>query len=174
MMHLHMKQYPLFMLALLIWFTSCKPSQPTQVTNYSEDLSVHRPEVTPVKEKVEEEELVIQEPVPLTGHIRAELDSILAIIVAGNLGKEYWEGYTIQVHNGLNREEAYDIRRRVEELELNLPVRLEYRQPNYKVKVGFYFDQLNAHADLMTLKGEFSSSLLIPEKIKLADYELSD
>lgn len=169
-----MKQYPLLLLAVLIWFSSCKPSQPTQVTNYSEDLSVHRPDIAPLEQAPEEQEVIIQEPARLTGHIRAELDSVLSIILAGNLEKQYWDGFTIQVYNGLNREEAFGVKEQVEEMELDLPVRLEYRQPNYKVKVGLYFDQLMAHADLMTLKKELSASLLIPEKIKLADYELSD
>lgn len=169
-----MKRIPLLTLALAAWFTACKPSQPTQVTIYSEDLSVHRPDVTPVKEAEEEQEMEIQDPIVLTGHIRAEMDSVMSIIVAGNLQKQYWDGYTIQVYNGLTREDAYAVRRMVEEMELNLPVRLEYRQPNYKVKVGLYFDQLTAHTDLVLLKDKFSASLLIPEKIKLADYEFSD
>lgn len=169
-----MKQYPLFLLALLVWFSSCKPSQPTQVTNYNEDLSIHRPDISPVEVAPVEQEVIVQEPTRLTGHIRVELDSVLAMIIAGNLEKEFWDGFTIQVYNGLNRAEAYGVKEQVEKMELNLPVRLEYRQPNYKVKVGLYFDQLTAHADLITLKKEFSASLLIPEKIKLADYELSD
>lgn len=158
----------------MVWLSSCKPTQPTQVTNYSEDLSIHRPEIAPVEEEAKNQEVVVQDPIELTGHIRTELDSILSIIVAGNLQKTHWDGFTIQVYNGLNREEAYGVRTIVEDMELNLPVRLEYRQPNYKVKVGLYFDQLMAHADLITLKEKFSASLLIPEKIKLSDYELSD
>ncbi len=169
-----MKQYPLFLLALMVWFYSCKPSQPIQDTNYTEDLSIHRPDIAPLIETPEEQEVIVQEPTKLTGHIGAEIDSVLSIIVAGNLEKQQWDGFTIQVYNGLNREEAFAVKKQVEEMELNLPVRLEYRQPNYKVKVGLYFDQLMAHADLITLKKEFSASLLIPEKIKLADYELSD
>ncbi|MDW3196654.1 MAG: hypothetical protein R8G66_30030 [Cytophagales bacterium] len=169
-----MKQISFLMMALLMGFWACKPSQPTQVTNYSEDLSIHRPDFSPAEDTPVEQEVELQDPVELTGHLRAELDSVLSIIVAGNLKKTYWDGYTIQVYNGLNREQAYGVRKAVENMELGLPVRLEYRQPNYKVKVGLYFNQLTAHSDLMNLKKEFSASLLIPEKIKLADYELSD
>ncbi len=169
-----MKHSSLFLIALVVWFSACRPSQPVQVTNYSEDLSIHRPDIAPVQEEVEDQSVELQDPVQLTDHIRTELDSILSIIIAGNLKKEYWDGFTIQVYNGLNREQAYGVRATVEDMELNLPVRLEYRQPNYKVKVGLYFDQLTAHTDLITLKEKFSASLLIPEKIKLSDYELSD
>jgi len=161
-------------MVLLACLWACKPSQPSQVTTYSEDLSIHRPEITATEETTDLQDVVVQDPVELTDHIRAELDSVLSIIVAGNLKKAYWDGYTIQVYNGLNREQAYSVRKAVERMELGLPVRLEYRQPNYKVKVGLYFNQLTAHADLMRLKQEFSASLLIPEKIKLADYEFSD
>ena len=169
-----MKQYPFFILVFLVGFLACKPTQPTQVTNYTEDLSVHRPVFTPVNREPEIQQVIIREPTELTGHIREELDSILSIIVAGNLEKKFWDGFTIQVYNGLNREQAYDVRTSLQTMELDLPIRLEYRQPNYKVKVGLYFDQFAAHADLITIKKQFSTALVIPEKIKLADYELSD
>lgn len=164
------------MLVFLMVFTACKSTKSTiQDVRYSEKLSVYRPQQADTTTVQQEEKVTeIQPAVELTGHISAELDSVIAIIVAKNEDREFWDGYTIQLYNGLDRNMAYEVRNQIQGLGLDLPVRIDYHQPNYKVKVGLYFEQLLAYVDYRLLKEDFSSALLLPEKIKLSDYVGTD
>lgn len=170
-----MKQTGSFLCLLLLGFAACKSTKSTvQQIKYEENLTTYRVPVQAVVEEPVEPVVSQQPPVELTGHLATEIDSVLSIIVARNQEREYWDGYTIQIYNGLDRNAAYSARKQMDNLDLNLPVKIEYHQPNYKVKVGLYFEQLLAYIDYRYLKEEFSSALLLPEKIKLSDYVGAD
>ena len=75
--------------------------------------------------------------------------------------------YAIQVYIGNNRDEANDARMKVYGLLENEIPRLEYTQPNFRVKVGKYNSRLEANKSLTILKKSFPGALLVPERTYL-------
>jgi len=104
------------------------------------------------------------------------------------------QGYRVQVFSGGNRAAAEKIQLALkdmfngvedengendDEIKTNvvenenvykedIEVKLEYDQPNYKVKVGKYLSKIEAHKMRISLKDAYPLSIVIPEKIKLS------
>ncbi|MEM9325189.1 MAG: hypothetical protein AAGA85_06025 [Bacteroidota bacterium] len=153
---------------LLAVLAGCKAASVTSTSaEYSEDLKVYRqPLPTLLPDAVPNESIGVDNG-SLEGHIAPELDSVLTMIVDRNASRNSWDGYTIQMYSGLSREEAYEARDRAEELDLELAPKIEYYQPNYRVKGGQFFDRLAAYRVYKEVKQAFPSALLLPAKIPL-------
>ena len=99
--------------------------------------------------------------------IKNELDSILNIIKYENKKNDYIEGYTIQLYLGDNRILAEETEIKLNKLD-SLTERITiFTQPNYRVKVGKYYNRFNANRDYNKFKKPFPNAIIIPEKIKI-------
>lgn len=94
--------------------------------------------------------------------VNAVLDSIDRL----NSIRKFIPGYTIQVYSGLNRDEAGNARKRLQE-ELDMRADLQYVQPKFRVRVGYYFTSLEAQKDLVRLKRAFPNAILVPESVPI-------
>ena len=157
-------------LVILAIMIGCKAAAPTTKSSnvYSENLSVLRPDLS---ESVTDADTLKKDTyesyVPLTGHIKAELDSIAKISLADNRQGKFVDGYVIQVHSGSDREEANTIR---DEMYVNfseLKPRVSYHQPSFRVKAGKFTDRLEASRVWAEVKKEFPRALLVPERFKV-------
>lgn len=134
---------------------------------YKEDLSVHRIDY----ESVSTEKNTVEEitEVPLEGNIQTssaiteEIDEKLESIAEDNKNKQI-SGYTIQVYTGNSRETANQTKDMVYRLLPEARPQIQYLQPNYKVKVGKFLDRIEAQKTYTTLKREFPSAMIIPER----------
>ncbi len=153
-------------LIILILLASCKTTQPVATATYSEDLSIHRPAMeVPVSIDTIPTETVTF--VPLEGHIKQELDSIVRISIAQNREGKVVNGFVIQVYTGNSRDQANTIRRQMEDYFPELEPKISYHQPNFKVKAGRFTDRLRAHRIFEQVKEEFPRALLIPERFTM-------
>ena len=99
--------------------------------------------------------------------IKNELDSILNIIKYENKKNDYIEGYTIQLYLGDSRILAEETEIKLNKLD-SLTERITiFTQPNYRVKVGKYYNRFNANRDYNKFKKTFPNAIIIPEKIKI-------
>ena len=163
---MHHSRILIWSLLVLIGCKTASVSTGSDDTGYYEDLKKLRPDITSTESvPVNNTETRPKENVNYTGHLKTELDSINRIIVARNQQQQYVDGYTIQIYNGTNRQEANDARYRASQLAPNLDPKISYHQPSYKVKVGQYVDRLEAHKIFQEIKEEFPMALLIPERI---------
>jgi len=161
-----------YRLIILLTFVACKAAVPTSTATYKEDLSVHRPKSsttgdssavgTPKSSEVTKESYA-----PLTGHIKAELDSIAKVAYLQNKEGRYVDGYIIQVYSGTSRDEANDARYKMDRFFPELDARTSYRQPSFRVKAGKFIDRLEANRIYKDVKEEFPRALLIPERFRL-------
>lgn len=162
-----------YRLAILLLIAACKASTPASSTSeYSEDLSIHRPQNQPPEnpEIVNSTKSSAQEYFPLTGHIKNELDSIGRLSYEQNKSGRYVDGFIIQTYSGTSRQEANDILTKMTELFPNLNAKISYRQPSFRVKGGKFIDRLEANRKYNDVKKEFPRALLIPERL-LITYE---
>lgn len=162
-----MRTYRLIILLLL---GACKATTPTSSSgSYSEDLSVHRPALEQRQEPTENvENQVMQEAyVPLSGHIKTELDSINKIALAQNKEGRYVDGYVIQVYSGNSRDAANRAKSDMYVFFPELSPRVSYHQPTFRVKAGRFINRLQANRVHQAVKRKFPRALLLPERFLL-------
>lgn len=160
-----------YRLIILLGLAACKATAPSSSSGeYSEDLSVHRPPLKIVAEKDSVIESKVSEYVPLTGHLKSELDSVSKVSYLHNKTGRYVDGYIIQIYSGTSRQEANDMQAKMAELFPDLNGKVSYRQPSFRVKGGKFINRLEANRVYDEVKSKFPRALLIPERF-LVSYE---
>lgn len=101
--------------------------------------------------------------------ITDSINNFLNEVTTLNRENNSYQGVTIQVYSGLNREKANEAKNKVYSTLPDAEPRLVYEQPNYKVKVGKYIDRLEAQKDYAKLKDAFPLVLIVPEKFKVVE-----
>ena len=158
----------LLILLLGIYVLGCAPKLVTKSTteDYTEDVSAFRPQIETVDSKVgdnaQDTEINKGPYTPATHDINNEMSLVMDSIVIHNRDKTYLT-YTIQVYIGRSREEANQIREKIYRILPEEKPVLAYRQPSYKVKVGKYFDRVEAYKTLTTLRSTFPGAMIVPE-----------
>ncbi len=171
-----MNRFLLFsVLVLIVVFEGCKPAQKTTTSTqggkYHEDLSGLRPKVdetetidTLKQDGTTRDPKVYVEP---KFTVNAQVDAVLDSIDQLNLSRRVVDGFTIQIYYGIRREDALNAKKdatiRIPEMEAEV----QYLQPNFRVKVGKYFNRLQAQKDYEKIKQSFPNAILIPDKISL-------
>lgn len=136
---------------------------------YYESLSDVRPRVTVPVDSIPNTPAVTPEikEVAFTKTVNEKVDLVLDSIDRFNLMRRSVDGYTIQIYSGQNREEAMNIKKKMSTDLPDLTANLQYQQPKFRVTVGKYYSKLEAYQDLTKLRQNFSSAILVPEKIAI-------
>jgi len=147
---------------------------PSQKPKYKEDLSVYRPvyQNVSIENKIisnVDTSLILEmnDSIRASSDIAPQLDSLLDNIAKNNRAKGFIQAYTVQVYTGNNRKIAEDAKLRVYKLLPVITPKLSYIQPNYKVKVGIFYNKLDAYSTHSYLKKSFPTAIIIPERIRM-------
>lgn len=152
---------------IILILSACKATVPTNRSAYSEDLTIHRPQVSIDTGSIATPIVQTTPFIPLQGHIKAEMDSILRISIAQNKEGKRVDGFVLLVYTGNNRNEANEVWYRIDNNFPELDPKISYRQPNFQVRAGKFTDRLKAHRALQSVKEEFPDALLVPERFKI-------
>lgn len=140
--------------------------------SYSEDLSENRitfPDLT------EQEQLMESE---VTASSELAVDDDLAIAMKSykdsNKGERYWNGYTVLVYSGVDREEAFKTRNDLFTSFPDFKSDLQYQQPRYLVKVGKFINRVEALTYFHQLQETFPSARIIQDRFQREGYKNSD
>lgn len=133
--------------------------------NYSENLAVVRPTYSMDSLNLDsstDEDLSVEP----TQYDNAKVDSSEKLLADAYLKYQFAQGYRIQIYQGKSEAQAESVRAKVAELEgfEREAVYLNYRSPNFRVKVGNYTDRLEAYRAYQKIKEFFPSALLVQEK----------
>ncbi|WP_185153577.1 SPOR domain-containing protein [Fulvivirga lutimaris] len=166
-----MKHSYLLLLVVIVAFNACSPSITTNTSSvevYSEDLSVHRQRYEMPKDNEQvNAELEVEAkiyPAP-TFDVTTQLNSVLDSIDRLKSDVNYVDGYTVQVYSGTSSDEAKIARGKVYTILPESSPTLKYDEPNFKVRVGKFYNRLEAQKTYSRLKKRFSSTIIIPERI---------
>ncbi len=96
-----------------------------------------------------------------------EVQDLLARKRQENL-REAVTGYRIQIYYGLSEAKARSIQNNFMTLFPDIPVRLFYSQPEWKVHVGNFRTKLEAERALKQIREEFASAFILKTKINVA------
>jgi hypothetical protein len=150
-----------------VLFSCAKKTVPTAVPEeYYEDLSGTLPEVEEYSDTVAEipDEVVRAEFRQPVLDITDSLDIVLDSIATINKNLPYLR-YTVMVHNSSSRTDAEEARKDVFRVMPDAKPKLQFISPSYIVKVGDFFDRLEAYQILVKLKSQFPNAVIIPEQV---------
>lgn len=176
-----MKFFKIILLAAPVFFLACSRPTTTATTGagttqsggrYSEDLSGLRPKVS-ATDTTEKKDQVSTDQTNQTRYVEAKyainekLDVVLDSISRFNLSMGFIDGYTIQIYSGLRNQDALEAKKKLTTSLPDLESELQYQQPNYRVRVGKYYDRFDAQKDYVAIKKFFPNAILIPERIPI-------
>ena len=72
-----------------------------------------------------------------------------------------------RIYLGDDRSEAEKVEEKLNAIDSLIERKTVFTQPNYRVKVGHYYDRFKVNKDYNRLKKEFRNAIIIPEKIKI-------
>lgn len=164
--------YFLYLIAGSLFGCSTSTSMTSSQNAYREDLSVHRMQYENIEEEAAAVDRIKEVPISVSGTIEPhtditdELNSSLEAISEDNKRKII-SGYTILVYSGPSRDEANKSKDMVYRVLPDSRPQIQYVQPYYRVKVGRYVERIEAQKQFTTLKKEFPSAMLVPERFTL-------
>lgn len=173
-------RYSVYLLCVGLLVVGCASQKKTTSTTttatggkYSEDLSAYRPKQEAVAPATGGNTTTTQTPdgrkqtpyVEAKYAVNKKVDIVLDSIDRYNLLANAVDGFTIQIYSGLKREDALNAKRNLTSQLPDLDVDVQYAQPNFRVKVGKYFNRLDAQKDYMAVKKHFPTAIIIPDKV---------
>lgn len=156
---------------LLIFAAACtKNAIPASEKKYEEEMSSFRPRYEYKNEAVASTEVkdntAVKINTPVSDNTKP-LDEKLALISEKNKTIKYTQGYRILLYSGNEKDIAERARATVLEVYPDSRPEVKYIQPNFKVKVGEFYDRIEAQLMLIRLKEFFPSALVVQEKINI-------
>ncbi len=100
-------------------------------------------------------------------HINKKLDAILDTISTKNKSIRYANGFRIQVYVGNDRKAADDAKIYTYQTYPEIYPYLSYQQPIYKVKIGDFLNRMDAERYFVTIKENFPSAMILPDRVEI-------
>ena len=102
--------------------------------------------------------------------VSLRLDSTLYLVEEYNNQKiTYIEGLSIQLYAGNDRAEAKEVQLKVFRYFPNSTPQIIFDQPNYKVRMGTFYTQLEAYPIFKSTKSKFPKAILVPIRIPVSN-----
>ncbi|GAB4107832.1 hypothetical protein GCM10028791_02790 [Echinicola sediminis] len=97
--------------------------------------------------------------------VDSDLQQALNNFARENEEKGAFNGFTILVYSGVNREQAFETRNKLyNTLPSQIKAEMEYEQPRYLVKVGRYIHRIEAQALFYSIKQDFPTARIIRQR----------
>ncbi|MFN3849100.1 MAG: SPOR domain-containing protein [Spirosomataceae bacterium] len=169
------RAWSIIILASLVGFVmSCgkkfTPTTTTVVTDYEEDLSAVRPKYEPkpvATAPVKKVEKTASNNTELPMHVNDRVNAALDTIAARNKNIKYMQGYRIQLYVGNSRDEANAAKAYLYQNFPELNAYMSFTQPTYRLKVGDFMSKIDAERYHVSMKQEYSASMIVPDKIDI-------
>lgn len=168
-----MKRSLVAILLLVTLMSSCalfkkSGAKADEFAGYSEDISGERitfPDLSEQAKKVNEEA-----PKPGEGAVDEDLEYALRTFKDKNKSERYWNGFTVLVYSGVDRDQAFKTRDELHEKFPDIKPEMQYQQPRYLVKVGKFINRVEAQPDYHTLKEKFPTVRIIQDRFQREGY----
>lgn len=136
--------------------------------NYSEDLNktlIKFPDLAEASQRSDAEEVALGQE-----SIDADLAQSLENFIDNNRSERYWNGFTVLVYSGVDRDLAFKTRDKLYTEFEDMKVDMQYQQPRYLVKVGKFINRIEAQAYFHQLIEEFPASRIIQDRFQREGY----
>lgn len=152
---------------------ACVPSSTTQKSSkvvdqsHSDDAAKYRPKVAQAAKPEVIEEVIQNEAITSEFSIDGQMQAIVDSMYVRNDSIRLWDGFSILVYSGNNELEASRVRNRLFDLVPDQEAKFSYKLPTYFVKIGQYFQQVEALPLLKEIQQTYPSAAIVPEKFPI-------
>jgi len=156
----------------LVGCTKSTIPQKTEVADlsFSEDLSQYNPQVKQVNlDEGKEAEVIQNEPLETRFDISNQLNALIDSMRVGNDSIRMTNGYTILVYSGNNGTEAGRVRNRLFDIVPDMTARYTYKLPTYFVKVGQFYQQVEAQSLYRQIRAYYPTASIVPDKFPIGE-----
>lgn len=163
----------LITLCILLGSAGCSkktiPQKSTdEIIDYTDDLSAYRPSVSALDQNTPEVNNVIQNDSVKSVHdISDKLNVLLDTVRQRNFDSGELEGFTILAYSGTNETEAGRIRNRLYDIVPDLEARVTYSLPTYFVKIGRFYQQVEAQPLYLEVRKYYPDATVVPDKFPI-------
>lgn len=135
--------------------------------SYSDDLSKYRPTVKVQSKEGDTIKVLNNQAIRSNYEISDKMDAVMDSIAVRNDTLATLSGYTIMVYSGTNEVEAGRIRNRLFDILPAMEAQIQYKLPTYFVKIGEFYQQIEAQPLYEKIKKYYPTATVVPEQFKL-------
>ncbi|MFN3996635.1 hypothetical protein [Algoriphagus sp.] len=164
-------------IGFLVLISSCKIIRPASdsggnaFSTFQEDLSSSLPQYPDFRNA--SEEISSSTSSGSVKSVDSELDIVQSRFAQKNKSEPYFNGYTVLVFSGIDRNQAFKTQ---DDLKMNYPdypSEMQYQQPRYLVKLGQYTYKIEAQKVFSQLKGQYPSARITQDRFQRKEYSQS-
>lgn len=162
-----------WVLGLLFILIGCKTlgikkGAKSSYVSYQEDLTASLPQYPDFRniETQPSEQLGTQS----VTAVDDELEIVQQRLIDKNKSEVYFNGYTVLVYSGIDRNQAFKTRDDLLQYFPELEAEMQYQEPRYLVKVGRYNYKIEAQKNYSTIKTQFPSARILQDRFQRKEY----
>ncbi|MBC5774052.1 sporulation protein [Pontibacter sp. KCTC 32443] len=126
-----------------------------------EDLSVYRPKYNTTEEAAAAARI---EP---TNHVNRKVAVLMDTVASVNKNIKYAQGYRILAYNGSERQTVMNLRKSIARRVPEVKDYLTYNQPNFRLKVGDFFNRVEAQQVLNQISDLIPNAQIVQDQINI-------
>jgi hypothetical protein len=164
----------LWVIGFLLVLGSCQLIRPyaggggDAYSNYEEDLSGSLP-VYPDLNTESFEAVDANSPTSVQS-VDGQLDEVQRRLIEKNKSEPYFNGYTVLVFSGIDRDQAFKTQDDLKTYFPDLTPEMQYQQPRYLVKLGKFTYKIEAQKAFSQIKGQFPTARIIQDRFQRKEY----
>ena len=147
--------------------------QKTKVVDlsFSDDLSKYNPSVELASQNTKNKvsDTIHNEPLQTRFDISDKLNSLIDSVRVGNDSIRMIDGFTVLVYSGNNQTEAGRVRNRLFDIVPEMDARFSYKLPTYFVKVGQFYQQVEAQSLYRKIREYYPTASIVPDKFPIEE-----
>ncbi|WP_299822911.1 sporulation protein [uncultured Pontibacter sp.] len=156
-------------LLLLLFSAACASSsgkstsdtgKATGKEKVSEDLSQYRP-------KYSTPETTTAARVEPSNHVNNQVAVLMDTVASVNKNIKYAQGYRILAYNGSQRQDVMNLRKAIISRVPDVKDYLTYQQPNFRLKVGDFFNRVEAQQVLNRIADLIPNAQIVQDQINI-------
>ncbi|UZD21538.1 hypothetical protein PBT90_18655 [Algoriphagus halophytocola] len=103
--------------------------------------------------------------------VDAQLEQVQQQLISKNETEPYFNGYSVLVFSGINREQAFKTQDELIEYFPDITPQMQYQQPRYLVKVGRYAHKIEAQKNFAMIKSQFPTARIIQDRFQREEFK---
>jgi hypothetical protein len=161
-----------FSALLAIW--GCKTMGSASVdgaatySSYQEDLSASLPKYPDYQAASQESPSTL--PSTSVQTVDADLDEVQKKLIEKNKSEPYFNGYTVLVYSGIDRNQAFRTRDEMATFFPEITPEMQYQEPRYLVKIGRYAYKFEAQKNFSRIKVMFPTARIVQDRFQRKEY----
>ncbi len=162
-----------WVLGLIVLFASCKStkkasSAASEYANYQEDLSSSLPQYADFRQQLEDSQP--NREASSGQSVDDELSQFQERLISKNKSEPYFNGFSVLVYSGVDRNAAFKSREKLEERFPDLDAEMQYEEPRYLLKVGKFAYKIEAQKSFSMIKDEFPTARIIQDRFQRKEF----